>query len=167
MSADMTPAEMADLLTRGRAIRAAREANYITVTLDGVTYRQGDASFTYWRGPNGQAPQAISDRPLEEGDAALGVVIPPLTASMGRDRGHPGQSGKDGFVEAVASFGTVRRLTPVECARLQGFPDNWNDHLSDSARYRQYGNAVAVPMAAWVMRRIVLEEEGLLEQEYA
>jgi len=45
---------------------------------------------------------------------------------------------------------TVRRLTPVECARLQGFPDNWNDHLADTQRYRQYGNAVTVPVAQWV-----------------
>jgi DNA (cytosine-5)-methyltransferase 1 len=42
---------------------------------------------------------------------------------------------------------TVRRLTPIECARLQGFPDDWNDWLPDGARYRQFGNAVAVPVA--------------------
>jgi len=86
---------------------------------------------------------------------------------MGRDRGAPDQTGKDAIVEAVAhSAGGIRRLTPTECARLQGFPDNWNDHLSDSARYRQYGNAVAVPVAAWVMRRIIMEEEGRLLTEY-
>ena len=49
----------------------------------------------------------------------------------------------------------VRRLTPTECARLQGFPDSWNDWLSDSARYRQFGNAVAVPVVRWIAERIV------------
>lgn len=51
----------------------------------------------------------------------------------------------------------VRRLTPVECERLQGFPDGWtavNDQ-SDSKRYKQLGNAVAVPVAEWIGRRIV------------
>jgi DNA (cytosine-5)-methyltransferase 1 len=49
----------------------------------------------------------------------------------------------------------VRRLTPTECERLQGFPDGWTDGQSDSARYRQLGNAVAVPVAEWIGRRIV------------
>jgi DNA (cytosine-5)-methyltransferase 1 len=48
----------------------------------------------------------------------------------------------------------VRRLTPVECERLQGFPDGWTDGQSDSARYKQLGNAVAVPVAEWLGRRI-------------
>jgi site-specific DNA-cytosine methylase len=42
---------------------------------------------------------------------------------------------------------TVRRLTPIECERLQGFPDNWTDSQSISQRYRQMGNAVTVNVA--------------------
>lgn len=54
----------------------------------------------------------------------------------------------------------VRRLTPIECERLQGFPDSWTavssgKPQSDSARYKQLGNAVAVPVAEWIARRIV------------
>jgi site-specific DNA-cytosine methylase len=49
----------------------------------------------------------------------------------------------------------VRRLTPVECERLQGFPDGWTDGQSDSARYRQLGNAVTVPVAEWIGRRLI------------
>jgi DNA (cytosine-5)-methyltransferase 1 len=49
----------------------------------------------------------------------------------------------------------VRRLTPRECERLQGFPDDWTSGQSDSARYRQLGNAVAVPVVEWILRRIV------------
>ena len=48
----------------------------------------------------------------------------------------------------------VRRLMPVECERLQGFPDGWTDGQSDSARYRQLGNAVAVPVIEWLAQRI-------------
>jgi site-specific DNA-cytosine methylase len=53
---------------------------------------------------------------------------------------------------------TVRRLTPRECERLQGFPDDWTAldanrrAISDTARYRAIGNAVAVPVIAWIGR---------------
>jgi len=53
----------------------------------------------------------------------------------------------------------VRRLMPVECERLQGFPDGWTEGLSDSVRYRLLGNAVAVPVAEWIGRRIVESEK--------
>lgn len=51
----------------------------------------------------------------------------------------------------------VRRLTPLECTRLQGFADNWLDlspPLSDSAKYRLLGNAVTRTVGAWLGRRI-------------
>lgn len=63
---------------------------------------------------------------------------------------------------------TVRRLTPRECERLQGFPDDWTvvdaqgKAISDSARYRMLGNAVCVPVAEWLGRRILeTEAEGV------
>ena len=49
----------------------------------------------------------------------------------------------------------VRRLMPVECERLQGFPDGWTDGQTDSARYRQLGNAVWPQVAQWLGRRIM------------
>ena len=55
---------------------------------------------------------------------------------------------------AVLGNKTVRRLTPVECERLQGFPDNWTEGQSDSARYKQMGNAVAVPVVEWIIGNI-------------
>jgi DNA (cytosine-5)-methyltransferase 1 len=50
----------------------------------------------------------------------------------------------------------MRRATPLEYERLQGFPDGWTatPGNSDTQRYRQMGNAVAVPVVEWVMRRI-------------
>ena len=53
----------------------------------------------------------------------------------------------------------VRRLTPLECERLQGFPDNWTEGQSDSARYRQMGNAVAVPVVEWIIERLVEHDQ--------
>ena len=49
----------------------------------------------------------------------------------------------------------VRRLTPTECERLQGFPDGWTDGQADSHRYKQMGNAVAVPVVQWIINRII------------
>ena len=50
----------------------------------------------------------------------------------------------------------IRRLTPLECERLQGFPDDWTDipSASDSARYKALGNSVAIPCVEFIMSRI-------------
>ena len=50
----------------------------------------------------------------------------------------------------------IRRLTPLECERLQGFPDGWTDipSASDSARYKALGNSVAIPCVEFIMGRI-------------
>ncbi|MEG1305519.1 MAG: DNA cytosine methyltransferase, partial [Oscillospiraceae bacterium] len=47
----------------------------------------------------------------------------------------------------------IRRLTPLECERLQGFPDGWTDipDASDSARYKALGNSVAIPCVEFVL----------------
>ena len=50
----------------------------------------------------------------------------------------------------------VRRLTPTECERLQGFPDGWTEGQSDTHRYKQLGNAVAVPVVDWLIRGITM-----------
>jgi site-specific DNA-cytosine methylase len=49
---------------------------------------------------------------------------------------------------------SVRRLTPLECERLQGFPDGWTEGQSDTQRYKQMGNAVAVPVVEWIIQGI-------------
>ena len=50
----------------------------------------------------------------------------------------------------------IRRLTPLECERLQGFPDGWTDipGASDSARYKSLGNSLAIPCVEFIMSRI-------------
>jgi DNA (cytosine-5)-methyltransferase 1 len=61
---------------------------------------------------------------------------------------------------AVAQAMAVRRLTPVECERLQGFGDNYTDiqpkgkATPDGPRYKALGNSMAVPVMAWIGKRI-------------
>ena len=59
----------------------------------------------------------------------------------------------------------VRRLTPVECERLQGFPDNYTnikDNCPDGPRYKALGNSMAVPVMRWIGSRIQMVEDGLI-----
>ena len=63
---------------------------------------------------------------------------------------------KDGSEVLIAQEGrNPRRLTPRECARLQGFPDDFKIVVSDTQAYRQFGNSVVVPLMADVARLIV------------
>lgn len=76
------------------------------------------------------------------------------------------------FTGSADAF-TVRRLTPVECERLQGFPDGWTDvpwrgtdHSPDSKRYKALGNSMAVPVMQWIGEGIQLVEDnkGLFQE---
>ena len=66
-------------------------------------------------------------------------------------------SPNDVNIGGVMNSQVVRRLTPVECERLQGFPDGWTSGQADSNRYKQMGNAVAVPVVEWIISRMVAE----------
>ena len=62
----------------------------------------------------------------------------------------------------IATNTVVRRLTPIECERLQGFPDNytnipWNNKPTspDSRRYKALGNSMAVPVMRWIGKQIM------------
>jgi DNA (cytosine-5)-methyltransferase 1 len=58
---------------------------------------------------------------------------------------------------ALLTSMAVRRLTPVECERLQGFPDNYTnikDKCPDGPRYKALGNSWAVPVVRWIGERI-------------
>lgn len=100
------------------------------------------------------------------GDAAIAFAIQERAVSENAANGPQGKGWQEerAFTmearhhsQATASKGGVRRLTPTECARLQGFPDSWLDDLglSDSAKYRMLGNAVAVPVAEWIGKRLI------------
>ena len=72
---------------------------------------------------------------------------------------------KAGGDQATVLTGAVRRLTPLECERLQGYPDGWTDipdtevngkkvKASDSARYKTLGNSIALPFWTWMFERM-------------
>jgi len=66
-----------------------------------------------------------------------------------RDNSKPGTSGSlraSRTLELGVPGTSIRRLTPTECERLQGFPDGWTEGQSDTQRYKQLGNAVSVPV---------------------
>lgn len=78
-----------------------------------------------------------------------------------------------GGKRALASE-TVRRLTPRECERLQGFPSNWTkipyrgkslDECPDGPRYKAIGNSMAVPVMRWIFKRIEAYAAGVSTQE--
>lgn len=73
-----------------------------------------------------------------------GGVVPTLNAF---DNG-------DTRATTIINTTQVRRLTPLECERLQGFPDGWTEGQADTHRYKQMGNAVAVPVVEWIIQGI-------------
>lgn len=81
---------------------------------------------------------------------------------MGRAGGGGGKTGL--YLLPVYTKYRVRRLTPLECERLDGFPDGWTQYgasgkeMSDNARYMALGNSIAVPCAERVFIRICKAE---------
>jgi DNA (cytosine-5)-methyltransferase 1 len=91
----------------------------------------------------------------EAGAEPSTVATTTLKASMGDQMPH------------IATAMAVRRLTPVECERLQGFPDNWSqipwkgkpaDQCPDGPRYKCAGNSMAVPVMRWIGEQIARVE---------
>jgi len=96
---------------------------------------------------------AFESRFVRNGRGAPDTIVPPLKAQSG-------QSGKGDAAPLVASAMMVRRLTPRECCRLQGFPDDYLDityrgrPAADGPKYKALGNSMAVPVMGWIGKRI-------------
>lgn len=88
----------------------------------------------------------------QRGELTTSDTLPSLKVGGGK----PGQG-----YPAVTDGVIVRRLTPLECERLQGFPDGWTEGQADSHRSKQLGNSVAVPVFEWVGRRLVAVDSAL------
>lgn len=80
---------------------------------------------------------------------------------------HGGQGGSIDCIADMSNY-TVRRLTPRECERLQGFPDDWTlipyrgkpaEECPDAPRYKALGNSMAVPVMKWIGERIQVVDE--------
>ena len=90
----------------------------------------------------------------------MGDVVNALAAQSG-------ETGKGDAAPCVATAMQVRRLTPRECERLQGFPDDYTripyrkktaDQCPDGPRYKALGNSMAVPVMRWIGERIEMVE---------
>ena len=95
----------------------------------------------------------------------MGVVQPTRLGNSETFGNYSKDNGKDAFTirssnpNGIALDSKIRRLTPLECERLQGFPDNWTQKgtaglISDSQRYKMCGNAVTVDVVQAVGERI-------------
>lgn len=96
----------------------------------------------------------------DDNDAQAGqIIVTHSLTSEGHDASEdgtaPGTGTGTGGTVAVVSADGVRRLLPVECERLQGFPDGWTDlgGTSDTRRYSAVGDAVTVNVAEWIGAR--------------
>ena len=107
--------------------------------------------FSHTQGLDAQPSEEVSPT-LRAGGAGMAVAYDEFNDSIS-DTHHTLRSGTKQST-GVINKSTVRRLTPVECERLQGFPDDWTAGQSDSSRYKQMGNAVAVPVVEWVIGNI-------------
>lgn len=124
------------MVARAIDVRNLRSNGDISGTLQ--TKKSGGYSLNY------QNPIAFHWQNSDQQSMAINEYAPTL------------QTDKTPAVLPALTLG-VRRLTPIECERLQGFPDNWTlvDGASDSTRYKQLGNAIAVPVAEWLGKRIM------------
>ncbi len=109
-----------------------------------------------------QSPTLLSGRH----DAAICMADDNANAAIDRDMSGSLKIG--GSAPIVSSpTATVRRLTPTECERLQGFPDGYTDielrgkTASDGARYKALGNSMAVPVMRWIGERMAMQEGDL------
>lgn len=98
------------------------------------------------------------------GHAPAVAVSEPITANEQRTYSQEGKTGVR-LRNVVPAGWAVRRLTPLECERLQGFPDFWTlipyrgGPAKDGPRYRSLGNAMAVNVLSWIGQRLALFEE--------
>ena len=112
---------------------------------------------------NGDPCHTLARDSAAHASIVTNVVAPTLTASNDPSRSPQSTEVTNQIAAVYAASTSVRRLTPVECERLQGFPDNytqipWNKKVyvdcPDGLRYKAMGNSMAVPVMNWIGTRI-------------
>jgi site-specific DNA-cytosine methylase len=105
------------------------------------------------------------------------ILQPNISPTITQCKGSRGGSSMEALDEVSAIYAqqptmAIRRLTPTECERLQGFPDDWTlipyrnkpaDQCPDGPRYKACGNSMAVPVMRWIGERIQMVESILAE----
>jgi site-specific DNA-cytosine methylase len=114
---------------------------------------------------------------LRAGCDVYGVLQPNIAPTITQCKGSRGGSSMEALDEVRAIHAqqptmAIRRLTPTECERLQGFPDDWTlipyrnksaDQCPDGPRYKACGNSMAVPVMRWIGERIQMVEQLMKE----
>jgi len=103
--------------------------------------------------------QGLENQHINQGAPLFVSDVAPTVTSSGPPYSRTGNSYVES--EALVSFQMrVRRLTPVECERLQGFSDNYTNipNAPDTGRYKALGNSMAVPVMRWIGERIDLQK---------
>jgi DNA (cytosine-5)-methyltransferase 1 len=111
------------------------------------------------------ATYGFQPRIARNGRGDMGDVVSALNAQSG-------ETGKGDAAPCVATGHAVRRLTPMDCERLQGFPDGYSDVpwrgkdcAPDGNRYKALGNSMAIPVMRWIGERIQkVDTDRLLDQ---
>jgi DNA (cytosine-5)-methyltransferase 1 len=119
----------------------------ITSPQNGSNPKPNNPCHTLAKGQHPPLLTAICCIGSQHPNAAIGENISPtLTSAMGTGGGH---------IPIIGNM-QVRRLTPIECERLQGFPDNYTNipNAADTNRYKALGNSMAVPVMRWIGERI-------------
>ena len=126
---------------------------------------EGDPMFTI----DTTSPHAVAVTPIHDS----------ATRYAGKRKLSDGSYSQDGKANGALVNSVVRRLTPLECELLQGFPPGWTEFdfdgkaQADSSRYKQMGNAVAVPVVDFLLHNMVkyfdyselpIKKEGTWEQ---
>ena len=135
----------------GNTQKSAKAGKAITCTPSGIS---GTCSSKWHKGTGGPAGDEHYNLIVYRWqNSKTGLVDDGTVATL---RTSMGSSGFSEINHPLVQSGTdiVRRLTPLECERLQGFPDNWTEGQSDTQRYKQLGNAVTVNVAEWIAKRI-------------
>lgn len=115
---------------------------------------------------NAGAPKPTDERKdflTESNPVGSTIKVPTVAYCLAASSGR--HTGTDWSRTYVVNPKGVRRLSPIESERLQGFPDRWtelpdyssNKENSDTLRYTAIGNAVSVPVIEWIARRIYVE----------
>ena len=167
-------------------------ATDVVIALDRASYNQGkNAQFDIGIDESGTAQSLIAKGPgavcysvdqggeksacnVTEGQTALVASVDIRNSTENPDTNGALQSMASNNIQSnnvVRTNYIVRRLTPLECERLQGFPDGWTDigewvdskgkkrKTSDANRYKALGNSIALPPWKWVLKRLCAQYE--------
>jgi len=125
--------------------------------LTGGARGDGNHSYTDWIVQDGVMVTEATKKGYavaEEGDS-INLSVPNSKTRRGRVGKKVAQTLDTGVHQYTLRSSRIRRLTPTECERLQGFPDGWTEGISDTQRYKCLGNAVTTNVVCEIARRLL------------